>query len=497
MKITKLFGLAFALLCVGTLASCGGNTNNTTTSSKPATTVTTPTTVAPTTKPTTVAPTTKPTTAPTTQTPTTGVQNGMSYSEYVAAELDDEVTISAYVQGKQSWWSNKATIYLQDENGGYFVYELPCTEEQYNTDLAIGNHIMVTGVKGEWAGQVEILGSEAGAEATYEVLEGNKVFEAKAMDSFDNEALLNVLNQKVSFAELTVVSVSLPAQDGGDIYFDVTNGVYTYTFCIEQYLTNSSTEVYQTALTLKAGDVIACEGFMYSYYGPQLHTTKITKANKNVLTKSNDALSYADYAKAELGSTVTIEAFVGGKQSWWSNKATIYLQDENGGYFVYELPCTEEQYNTDLAIGNKVKITGVKGEWAGQVEILGSEAGAEATFEALDGKWSAPLVDLTEFVADSAKLLEYLNQKVSFEGLEVASVSLPAQDGGDIYFDVKYGNSQYTFCIEQYLTDSSTEVYQTALNLKVGDFIYCEGFMYSYNGPQLHTTKIVVSQGDK
>ena len=71
---------------------------------------------------------------------------------------------------------------------------------------------------------------------------------------------------------------------------------------------------------------------------------------------------------------------------------------------------------------------------------------------------------------------------------------------GDIiieYFDVKYGNSQYTFCIEQYLTDSSTEVYQTALNLKVGDFIYCEGFMYSYNGPQLHTTKIVVSQGDK
>ena len=34
----------------------------------------------------------------------------MSYAEYVAAEEDEEVTISGYVQAKQSWWENKATV---------------------------------------------------------------------------------------------------------------------------------------------------------------------------------------------------------------------------------------------------------------------------------------------------------------------------------------------------------------------------------------------------
>ena len=48
----------------------------------------------------------------------------MTWEEYNAAALNDEVTIEAYVQGKQSWWSDngvgKATIYLQDGVGGYF-----------------------------------------------------------------------------------------------------------------------------------------------------------------------------------------------------------------------------------------------------------------------------------------------------------------------------------------------------------------------------------------
>ncbi len=37
----------------------------------------------------------------------------MTHEEYVAAELETEVTIEAYVQAKQSWWENKANIYLQ------------------------------------------------------------------------------------------------------------------------------------------------------------------------------------------------------------------------------------------------------------------------------------------------------------------------------------------------------------------------------------------------
>ena len=261
MKITKLFGITLAFLCVGALASCNNDGGKT---SAPTTVPTSTPTVAPTSTPTTTAP----------------VSDVLTYAEYVAAENGTEVTIAAYIQAKQSWWKNQAVVYLQDDNGGYFVYNLPCTEEQYNTDLAIGNRVKITGIKGAWAGQVEILGSEAGAEATYELLAGNKVYEAKAMTVFDSESLLAVLNQKVSFENLEVVSVTAPTQDGGDIYFDVTNGEYTYTFCIESYLTSKSTEVYQTALALKAGDVINCEGFMYCYNNPQLHTTAITVKTK-------------------------------------------------------------------------------------------------------------------------------------------------------------------------------------------------------------------------
>ena len=33
----------------------------------------------------------------------------MSYDEYMAADVDTEVTVEAYVQATQSWWEDKAT----------------------------------------------------------------------------------------------------------------------------------------------------------------------------------------------------------------------------------------------------------------------------------------------------------------------------------------------------------------------------------------------------
>ena len=68
----------------------------------------------------------------------------MTYAEYAAAELDSEVVVETYVQAKQSWWEDKATIYTQDADGGYFIYELPCSEDDYNK-LVPGTKIKVTG----------------------------------------------------------------------------------------------------------------------------------------------------------------------------------------------------------------------------------------------------------------------------------------------------------------------------------------------------------------
>ena len=53
----------------------------------------------------------------------------MTYEEYIAAEMDAEVVIEAYVQATQSWWADKITVYLADQDGAYFVYEMACSEQ--------------------------------------------------------------------------------------------------------------------------------------------------------------------------------------------------------------------------------------------------------------------------------------------------------------------------------------------------------------------------------
>ena len=75
----------------------------------------------------------------------------MTHAEYVAAELDSQVVIETYVQAKQSWWEDKATVYTQDKDGAYFLYNMACSEEDY-AKLEKGTKIKVTGYKAEWSG---------------------------------------------------------------------------------------------------------------------------------------------------------------------------------------------------------------------------------------------------------------------------------------------------------------------------------------------------------
>ena len=138
----------------------------------------------------------------------------MTYAEYVAAELESQVTVETYVQAKQSWWEDKATVYSQDKDGAYFLYNMACSQEDYDK-LVPGTKIKVTGYKSEWSGEIEII------DATFEIEEGS---------------------------------------------------------CVESYLTGPDTEVYSTVGALKEGDVVDVEGFLYWYEGVNTHITAITVA---------------------------------------------------------------------------------------------------------------------------------------------------------------------------------------------------------------------------
>ena len=212
----------------------------------------------------------------------------MSYEDYAAAELDSEVTIATYVQAKQSWWDNKATVYSQDENGAYFLYELACSEEDYEK-LVPGTKIIVNGYKGEWAGEVEVM------DGTFTLAEDGETFIAEAMDVTEllgTDELIANQNKFVSFTGMTVEASTdaegneaafLYGWDGSgeagtdsDLYFNASVNGATYTFVIEYYLCNETTEVYQTVQNLSVGDTIDMEGFLYWYEGVQPHITAVT-----------------------------------------------------------------------------------------------------------------------------------------------------------------------------------------------------------------------------
>ncbi len=212
-----------------------------------------------------------------------------SHDEYIAAGEDTEVTIIAYVQGKQSWWDNKATIYAEDYDGGYFLYETVCDEATY-AQLTPGMKIKVTGYTASWAGMYEIMGG------TIEVIDDGDTYIADAFDVTDiygdSEAVIDYQTMKVALNSVTVVASVDDAgtehaffygdgnsgSEGEDIYFNVQIGENTYTLALEKYLTGNGTDVYEAAEALKIGDTINVEGFLYWWNGPQVHVTGITVA---------------------------------------------------------------------------------------------------------------------------------------------------------------------------------------------------------------------------
>lgn len=210
--------------------------------------------------------------------------------------------------------------------------------------------------------------------------------------------------------------------------------------------------------------------------------------------KSEGVMTYAEYIAADLDTEVVIETYVQAKQSWWEDQATVYTQDQDGAYFLYNMACSEADYAL-LTPGTKIRVTGYKSEWSGEVEII------DATFEIIDGNYIAPAADMTALLGTD-DLISHQNEFVSFKGLTVEDSGDGAaflynwdgsgEDGSDLYFNVSLNGETYTFTVESYLCDASTEVYAAVKNLQVGDVIDVEGFLYWYEGANPHITSVTV-----
>ncbi|MCQ2458626.1 MAG: hypothetical protein MJ142_07865, partial [Clostridia bacterium] len=224
---------------------------------------------------------------------------------------------------------------------------------------------------------------------------------------------------------------------------------------------------------------------------------EVTEAAEEAVAVAN---AYADFAAAELDSEVTVETYIQScAYAPAYGNASAFCQTEDGAVYLYRLPCDDE-LAAKLVPGAKVKVTGFKSEWSGEVEIIDISA-----IEVLDAEaYIAPAVDLTALLGTD-ELINYMNQFVSFTDLEVVAYNEAgdafsyAWDGSgshdansDLYFNVAFDGNTYGFTVESDECDNTTAVYAAVEGLKVGDKIDAEAFLYWYNGANPHVTSIIV-----
>ena len=116
----------------------------------------------------------------------------------------------------------------------------------------------------------------------------------------------------------------------------------------------------------------------------------------------------------------------------------------------------------------------------------------------------AEALDVTSMLGTD-ELIKHQNEFVSFKGMTVAAAGQDengndvaylykydgsGQDGDDLYFNVTLGENTYTFTVESYLCDNTTDVYNAVKNLSIGDKIDMEGFLYWYEGVNPHITSV-------
>ena len=184
---------------------------------------------------------------------------------------------------------------------------------------------------------------------------------------------------------------------------------------------------------------------------------------------------------------------------WWEKDgvgvATFYTQADDGAYFLYNMPCSKEDYDSMLVEGAKIRVSGYKAEWSGEVEII------DATCELLEGTKVYDALDVTSLLGTD-ELIAHQNEKVSFKGMTVAAsndAGAPflynwdgsGSEGDDLYFNVSLNDKIYTFVVESYLCGPGTDVYEAVKALNVGDVVDMEGFLYWYEGVNPHITSVV------
>ncbi|MBO4326797.1 MAG: hypothetical protein J5950_05965 [Clostridia bacterium] len=221
---------------------------------------------------------------------------------------------------------NKNTsIFLADADGqhGYFAYRIKCdTQEAYDTDLAIGNVIIVNGKTSIYNGFREM-----GSGCTYTVLTGSdgkpltaEVTKIAIDDLFDGREDLSSALDPLQAMTVTVSGATIKSIDDSGTKATVTiekNGTEFKIFMNNTY-TLTPDEYTEMMSQLAVGYVIDAEGSVAWYNAPQIYPYAGT------ITVKSSEISDADKISNEIAS-LAIPEFV-------SEKTTVHLPVTGAAY---------------------------------------------------------------------------------------------------------------------------------------------------------------------
>lgn len=229
--------------------------------------------------------------------------------------------------------------------------------------------------------------------------------------------------------------------------------------------------------------------------------------------KSEGVMTYAEYTAAEDGTDVVVEGFV---QATAYNETygnvNLFMQDGEGAYYVYRMNVTPEEAAL-LTKGTKIKVSGQKGSWGGEVEV----AEGTGSFEVSGTDTYVPeALDITAEMA-SEGLVDKQNRLVSVKGAKVVESVYDEKDenenviathsdafwygwenssekgaNADIYFNIEVNGVTYNVVVESDECPEGSDVYGAAEALNIGDTIDLEGYLYWYWGSNIHVHNITV-----
>lgn len=231
--------------------------------------------------------------------------------------------------------------------------------------------------------------------------------------------------------------------------------------------------------------------------GCQKQQQEEEKLTPDPVTAKNN---YADFTAAKVDDELELLMSVQAHQNWWDDngqgKVTVYGQDDDGGYYVYEMACPSENDANVLTDGALIRVKGYKAEWSGELELI------DATYEFVDvGPNSGKVYDPKDVTSEvgTDELIKDMNKKIAINGIKIV-----AQDDGqpinikqsdwdqDIYIRGEVNGTTIDLCVESQVVEKDAEIRKVAENLKIGDTIDIIGFLYWYNGANPHVTSITI-----